>query len=185
MGKIKCKQVSHKEVIEKGNTNFDYIPVNLKDTMNKKDTLITKIREAFSNVKLENGIGLNEAQGIDDYEDAQTQKKLRAMDEKMNWENIPSSELERCHSSLSFFDPKGMRFHLPAFMIAELNNEFTFELIFCLINDIEYVKTQFVALSKKQKEAVKLYLEYIIEDEKGYYGDKNQIKSALDNYWSI
>ncbi len=105
--------------------------------------------------------------------------------EQPNWKNIPSSELERCNSSLSFFDAKGMRFHLPAFMIAELNNEFTFELIFCLINDIEYVKTQFVALSKKQKEAVKLYLEYIIEDEKGYYGDKNQIKSALDNYWSI
>jgi len=42
--------------------------------MNKKEILINQIKEAFSNVTLENGIGLNEAQGIDDYEDAQTQK---------------------------------------------------------------------------------------------------------------
>jgi len=25
MGKINCKKINHREVIEKGNTNFDYI----------------------------------------------------------------------------------------------------------------------------------------------------------------
>ncbi len=33
------------------------------------------IREAFKNVTLENGVGLNQAQGMDDYADAHTLKK--------------------------------------------------------------------------------------------------------------
>jgi len=65
------------------------------------------------------------------------------MDEKMNWENIPSSELERCNSSLSFFDAKGMRFHLPAFMIVAINNGYHFELVFTLINVSGNSKTKF------------------------------------------
>jgi len=156
--------------------------------MDKKEILINKIREAFNNVKLEGGIGLNEAQGIDDYEDAQTRKKLRDKDEKENWEAIPSSELNRCNSSLSFFDPKGMRFHLPAFMIALLSNEYNFGLVFTLTNVSRnsktqlYSKSQFSDLTKEQREVIKAFLEYLLEDDEYEY-ERDQIKYALDNYW--
>ncbi len=148
--------------------------------MDKKEVLITKIRKAFQNVTLENGVGLNQAQGIDDYEDAQTLKKLRAMDEKMNWETIPSSELNRCNSSLSFFDAKGMRFHIPRFMIAELNNEYSFGLIFTLTNVSS--KSQFSDLAKEQREVISLFLEYLLKDDEYEY-ERETIRLALDNYW--
>ncbi|MBB4807918.1 hypothetical protein HNP38_003234 [Chryseobacterium defluvii] len=44
--------------------------------MTKKE-IIQEITLAFKNVKLEDGVGLWEAQGIDAYADAQTIKKLR------------------------------------------------------------------------------------------------------------
>src|SRR5688500_17196676 len=84
------------------------------------EALCDLIREAFAGVKLGNGIGLQEAQGIDDYADKETCARYRAGDEKEDWTRIPAEELSRCNSSLSFFDAEGMRFHLPAFLVAEL-----------------------------------------------------------------
>lgn len=149
--------------------------------MNKKEILINQTKEAFNNVKLEDGIGLNEAQGFDDYEDAQTQKKLRDKDEKENWEAIPSSELNRCNSSLSFFDAKGMRFHLPSFMTTELNNEFL-GIVFTLTLGSDNAKAQRSALSSVQKKSIRAFLEHLLEDDEYKY-ERNQIKYALDNCW--
>ena len=50
-----------------------------------KDELITEIRTAFKNIKLEEGVGLWEGQGIDDYADSETILKLRKRDERNNW----------------------------------------------------------------------------------------------------
>ena len=72
------------------------------------DALISEIIKTFKDVKLQGGIGLNEAQGLDDYEDKATLIKLKRKDEKDNWQKIQTKELNRCNSSLSFFDPKGM-----------------------------------------------------------------------------
>ena len=68
------------------------------------DALCDTIRNAFSGVKLGKGVGLQEAQGLDDYDDAATRARYRASDEKEDWSRIPAAELNRCYSSLSFFD---------------------------------------------------------------------------------
>jgi hypothetical protein len=81
-----------------------------------KQEVASHIREAFHGVTLGNGIGLLEGQGLDDYEDEATRKAYRERDEKHDWERIPVEALNRCQSSLSFFDAEGMRFHLPAFI---------------------------------------------------------------------
>ena len=78
------------------------------------------VRRAFYGVTLGNGVGLLHGQGLDYYADRQTLAQYRAKDEKLDWTRIGVTELNRCHSSLSFFDAEGMRFHLPAYLIADL-----------------------------------------------------------------
>jgi hypothetical protein len=74
------------------------------------DDLCRLIREAFAGVKLGGGVGLQQAQGFDDHEDEKTCARYRANDEKEDWSHIPAEELNRCNSSLCFFDAEGMRF---------------------------------------------------------------------------
>ena len=89
--------------------------------MTKKEQLIQDINEAFRGVKLEDGIGLWEGQGLDDYATNVECRKLREQDEKDDWRKIPVIDLYKCSSSLSFFDAKGMRFHMPIFLLFALD----------------------------------------------------------------
>lgn len=86
-----------------------------------KNHLIKQIKKAFKGVKLEDGVGLWESQGLDDYLTVQECKKLRRKDEKEDWNKIPLIDLYTCSSSLSFFDAKGMRFHMPIFLLFALD----------------------------------------------------------------
>jgi hypothetical protein len=45
-------------------------------------SLISEIASAFAGVRLGGGVGLLEAQGLDDYADAEERKALRERDEK-------------------------------------------------------------------------------------------------------
>ena len=141
------------------------------------------VRKAFADVKLGKGLGLQEAQGLDDYENEMTCAAYRAKDEKEDWESIPVEELNRCNSSLSFFDAEGMRFHLPAFLIAELRGDFEFDLVFLLTHLGDYSKNQFVVLSDAQRSAVRAYLLHI-QDAPEYEFDRPHIVRALDEYWT-
>lgn len=84
------------------------------------DRLCKLISEAFAGVRLGKGVGLEEGQAIDGYADEETRARYRARDEKEDWSRIPAKRLIDWSSSLSFFDPAGMRFHLPAFLMADL-----------------------------------------------------------------
>jgi hypothetical protein len=138
-----------------------------------KNELITKIRTVFKDIKLEDGIGLWEAQGLDDYASDDEILKLRAKDERSNWDNIPYEDIAYASSSLSFFDAKGMRFCLPKFLIFDLlSNEIfkeiglsspdaTFTLGYNL-ND-EYQQARFSLFDKLQTETIIHFLEYKIE----------------------
>ena len=89
-----------------------------------------KIESAFAGVTLQEGIGLYEAQGIDDYASHAQCQAYRAKDEKLNWQNISINDLNRCNSSPTFFDAQGMLFHLPAFLLASLNGDYLHDLTF-------------------------------------------------------
>ncbi|RZL13919.1 MAG: hypothetical protein EOO96_31320, partial [Pedobacter sp.] len=82
--------------------------------------LVQKIQVAFNSVLLEDGIGLWEAQGLDDYANDDKMKSLKAKDERMNWENLSYQDLAQCESSLSFFDAKGLTFCLAKFLIFDI-----------------------------------------------------------------
>jgi hypothetical protein len=147
-----------------------------------KEALCDLIREAFAAVKLGNGIGLQEAQGIDDYADKETCASYRDGDEKEDWRRIPSEELCRCNSSLSFFDAEGMRFHLPAYLVAELKGQYGFDLAFHLTHLWDYSIAKFALFNSEQRGAVRAYLRHLAADP-GYESDWPHIQRALEGYW--
>ena len=76
-----------------------------------------------------------------------------------------------------------MKFHLPAFMIAEIKGEYDFWVTFTLTNLSEYSRSQFVLLTEKQREVVKLFLEFLLE-RPDYEFEKPAIKLAIEGYWA-
>ena len=109
--------------------------------------------------------------------------QLRQIDVKDNWDTIPSEELQRCHSSLSFFDADGMRFHLPAFIVGSLKNEVD-DPIFHLTHLSEYAESQFTSLNKEQVSAIVNYLNWCLETPE-YQHERPMIEKALNGYWAI
>jgi hypothetical protein len=107
----------------------------------------------------------------------------RKKDEKDDWKNITSEALNSCSSSLSFFDAEGMRFHLPAFLIADLKGEYGRGMEFSLTHLSDHGKEQFSLLSKEQRTAVRQYLLHIRTDpDSDFY--LAEIDNALENYWT-
>jgi len=88
--------------------------------MIKREELIKHVFSAFKDVRLGNGVGLYEAQAIDYHAPLEKRKEFRSHDETENWIDIPLNELFRFWDSPSFFDAEGMRFHLPMYLLLEL-----------------------------------------------------------------
>ena len=141
------------------------------------------VADAFSGVTLGKGIGLTEAQGLDDYADAGTCAAYRAVDEKQDWRRIPVEALNACYSSLSFFDAEGMRFHLPAFLIADLDGAYHQEMSFLLAFLNDYSIGQFALLSPAQRNAVRAYLLFLLGEENRAFSHPHIVR-ALEEYWT-
>lgn len=147
------------------------------------DELIIRISGAFRGVTLGNGVGLQQARGLDDFEDEETCAAYRESDEKQDWRAISSDDLNHFNSSLSFFDPEGMRFHLPAFMVAELRGEYHYGMSFCLIHPDAQGYNRFTALSGVQRQTVREFL-LLLRDDPDYEFDRAEIDQALESYWT-
>ena len=132
----------------------------------QKDRLEAIIRTAFKEVQLEDGVGLWQAQGLDDYADEKTMQELIRKDEREDWSIIPTEQLIHCASSLSFFDAKGMRFHLPAFMLLDISLENPLDAVtFTLGYDLEgdYQNERFSLLNSEQIRCITYFLEDKLE----------------------
>ena len=145
-----------------------------------KEAVIRKIYKAFQGVTLGNGVGLLQGQAHDG---GMSGLEERVLDEKLDWGRISVDELDRCNSSLSFFDAEGMRFHLPAFLIAELHGYLNrTSVIFHLTDLSDYSKGQLSMLSAVQREAVREFLLFRRADAEHEY-DWPEIEKALATYW--
>ena len=80
------------------------------------ENLIAEIRSAFAGVSISGGVTLTEAYAIDNYEDAKTRAEAHAQDTYTDWTKIDVCRLDPAQSALSFVDPIGYRFHIPAYM---------------------------------------------------------------------
>lgn len=139
---------------------------------------------AFEGISLGKGVGLNHAQGIDDYESEEVCQSLRLGDEKDDWRRISSANLNNCRSSLSFFDAEGMRLHLPAYLLAEINGDYRFDLVMEFIDLNDYKLEQFSLLSTEQRGAIGDYLRFI-QDQAGHWLDVHKIDFALETFWDV
>jgi hypothetical protein len=77
---------------------------------------------------------------------------------------------------------KGMRFHLPAFLTADLRGEFGFHLTFHLTDLSDFALTKLTLLSPAQRKVVEKYL-LCVMDEPNYALDRLNIENALLSYW--
>lgn len=97
-----------------------------------------------------------EGQVIGDYGSEQEQAEARSKDERDDWSKIPVASLHAYQSSLSFFDAKGTRFHVPAFLMAETNGE-RLEMDTGLTM-AAYMTDKFALLNDEQRAAVHAFL---------------------------
>ena len=155
--------------------------VGLSRRWHEKEVVKETIRLAFLDVRLGDGVGLYEAQGLDDYLSEEACARYRALDETADWTVIAPERLNACNSSLSFFDAQGMRFHLPAYLIADLDGEYGFGMDFCLTMSSS-MEDRFGLLDQEQRKAVRAFLRYIL-DEPEYSHRRESIQAALSGYW--
>lgn len=146
------------------------------------DRLCERVRQAFADVKLGDGIGLFEAQALDDYESDELRALKREKDEKEHWERIEARHLNACSSSLFFFDPPGMRFHLPAFLVAELRGEFDMGVEFALVHLNDQTRLMFGLLDSRQRQVVREFLVLLRQDPDSEYFFVD-IDRELDGFW--
>jgi hypothetical protein len=146
--------------------------------------VLNLIRTAFAGVALGKGVGLRQARGLDDHADEGALASYRAQDEKHDWSAIPVADLDRYNSSLSFFDPDGMRFHLPAYLVADLEGSLqTADVLFHLTYLAGGAASRFDALSPVQREAAREFLLLRLSDPRLEFVHP-MIEAALRDYWT-
>jgi hypothetical protein len=139
--------------------------------------------KAFAGVKLGNGVGLLQGQGLDAQVDEKNCAAYREKDEKQDWRALGLDELNRYSSSLYFFDEEGMRFHLPAFLMAAMEGTSAFNLVHKLLSST-FVPDQFALLTPAQRQVVRGYLR-LSEQEDEHALDREHIQAALAGYWAV
>ncbi|MEM8756432.1 MAG: DUF6714 family protein [Planctomycetota bacterium] len=93
----------------------DAQPYTKKQLREFGDGVLDIIGRAFSDVSLEGGTTITEAYAIDDYAPATARAEARAKDTYKKWHEADIVTLDPGGSALSFMDPIGFRFHLPAY----------------------------------------------------------------------
>jgi hypothetical protein len=127
------------------------------------DALIRVITDSFAGVQLGDGIGLLEADGMDSYATDGERAELRQQDEKVDWRNINIETLNDCYAPPWYFDARGFVFHLPAFLIAELNDQYSCGFIDRLIASDRSPDGWRELLSAAQREAITATLSLVAE----------------------
>jgi hypothetical protein len=100
----------------------------------------------------------------------------------MDWRAIPVDDLCARESSPTFADAEGVRFLLPAFLIAELDDQLPAGVVFTLIYDYG-PEDHFAALSPAQRAAVREFL-LVLRDDPKYEYDRQVIERSLQGYWA-
>ena len=143
--------------------------------------LADQITEAFKGVTLDDGMSLQEA----NYLDAPTAEGLqtRHLGERNSWEAVCSDQLRI--SGLGGFwhlDKLGLKFHLPAFMIADLQGKLECCLPYKLYNRSQQRDDLAGMLDPGQKDAVIAYLNLCLRWDI-YENEEPQIGDSLDTFW--
>ena len=147
-------------------------------------SLIQQIHEAFAEVAIGGGETLHQAHLEGAYTDKAEWLAAREMDPESHWSEVPDSKLESISSALSFIDPEGWRFYIPAYMCWTLQNWRTTGKIAAdqVIWNLEYADERatkrYDLLSRVQSEAVYDFLEFFVK-----YSGVDDAGNAIRLYW--
>jgi hypothetical protein len=151
--------------------------------------LLAAIAAAFGDVQREDGVSLHEAYVIDNYGTEEERAEARALDTDQHWWEVPDADLEESYSALSFYDEKGFRYYLPAYMTWALrvldqpnaNTTSLDSLLFDLTPCYGLFEERIKLLSPEQCKAVCRFLQYLVR----YGHDYDEVaQGSLDRYWN-
>ena len=154
-------------------------------------TLASTIKDAFGSVLLGNGIGVYEAEAIDNYKSQKEIAEAREKDRSVwkYWGEIPENVIRTFSDALCFVDPEGMRFLLPAFMLYAVNNydksdsNTVDSAIYALDRGIDAFGHHEAMLSQEQKEAVISFLKFMAFEAGEDNVDTEVATRAYVNHW--
>jgi hypothetical protein len=154
--------------------------------------LVAEIERAFADVAREDGVTLHEADVIDDYGSAKQRIEARKLDTDTRWQDVPDDLIERSPSILSFLDPKGLRYYIPAYMrwsLRYLNRSESVTIDFTIytfdpgedkeLSDWHLERYQI--FNADQSRAIARYLRFMAEEAD--WCDDRVARLALERYW--
>ena len=142
------------------------------------DAVVNQVSAAFARQQLGDGIGLYEAQAMDDYASPEELAQARQRDERNDWRRIGTEALNQCYPAPSYMDAKGFVFHLPALLIAELNDEFDYGFIDWLIDARRNLVDWISLLATPQREAIAATLR-LVAKHPNYSESEDEIVAAI------
>jgi len=157
-----------------------------------RSNVIAQITKAFSKVSREGGVSLHEADVLDAYGSDEECAAARAIDTDTKWQEVPESDIEENYSILSFLDPIGFRYYIPAYMVwslrhwerADSNSVFSTVDHLTLVDRLdlrEYHLARFRVFSPDQRSAVQSFLRHMATYSEEYSEDASK---ALASYWA-
>lgn len=99
------------------------MPADPKHTDRLRSALLAQIRSAFAHVTREGGVSVTEAYAIDNDANEQARLAARAEDTDTHWSDIHPPTADPAGSALTFMDPIGFRYYLPACMTWALHHD--------------------------------------------------------------
>jgi hypothetical protein len=159
-----------------------------------RSELIATIVAAFGEMQREDGVSLHEADALNNYGVEEDPARARAVDTEHHWWEVPDAHMERLYWAHSYFDAKGFRYYLPAYMTWALrvlpepnaNTTSLDSLLYTLTPSEEppesnwLFQKQVALLTSEQCKAICSFLQYLVRYGDGY-GEMAQ--EALNRYW--
>lgn len=152
------------------------------------DRLQRRIRAAFAGVTLGGGMSLAQAHLEGAYSDEAVYLAARAKDPETDWTEVPGWKIDTGHSTLSFLDPEGWRFYIPAFLSWSLANWRDSDsltpqsVIWSLANAGDPWEKRYALLTGEQSRAILDFLEFF-ERYADYPEDRYDARKATEAYW--
>lgn len=160
----------------------------------RRDSLIAQIERDFEGVSRRGGVSISEAHAIDDWESDASCAAARKGDKDSQWTELDIEHQDPGGSALSFMDPIGFRYHLPAYLCYTLRcgyreitdhhtDHFTHESIIYKLGGADgcYNADRWELLSDSQRACVARFLAFDAEFSDEMFLDLPL--GALKRYW--
>lgn len=152
--------------------------------------LIAEIQEAFKDVELKDGIGINEADKIEVGDRDAFIQKGRNLDRMWwkSWMDIEDKYIASYSSVMDFMDAEGLRWALPAYMIYIINHykegSFSVDTTIYMLEEGALGSDKHDVYTMEQKRVIAQFLQYMLTVGEEWV-DVESAQMALDKGWGV